>query len=155
MSTKQVTTPSNCPASKGFKLIQGKCYALDKFLRNFDDTQARCGQIFGSNIGGKIFEPQSHQVIQEVLEFAKNILEPDTLRIWVGITDKISEGKFVYYSNGQFHRLSWGFVSSNDSNKNCLLVHWLYIQPSNGFYKKLHHYNCSTGFNAAICEWAI
>ena len=148
-----ITTPSNCPASKEFKLIDGKCYAFENVKRNFDDTQARCSQIFGSNIGGKIFEPQSDQVIQEVLKYAKDIWTPANPYIWVGITDKTSEGTFVYYSNGQSHTLPWGFASSNDSTKNCLLVSCM--QSTHSFYKKLYQYKCSNITPVAICEWVI
>ena len=132
-----------------------KCYAFENVNRNFDDTQARCRQIFGSNIGGKIFEPQSDQVMLEVLKYAKGIWEPISPQIWVGITDKTSEGKFVYYSNGQSHTLPCGFISTNDSNKNCLLVHWGYSQSTHGYYKKLYHYHCSTTTPVAICERLI
>ena len=154
-STTTITTPSNCPASKEFKLIDGKCYAFENVKRNFDDAQARCGQIFGSNIGGKIFEPHSDQVMLEVLKYAKGIWEPISPQIWVGITDKTSEGKFVYYSNGQSHTLPWGFASTNDSNKNCVLVHWGYSQSTHGYYKKLYQYSCSSANPVAICEWVF
>ena len=154
-TTTTITTPSNCPASKEFKLIQGKCYAFENVVRNFDDTQARCRQIFGNNIGGKIFEPQSDQVMLEVLKYAKNIWEPKSPQIWVGITDKTSEGIFVYYSNGQSHRLPWGFVSSNDPNRNCLFVHWNYMQAANWAYKKFYHNHCSSAHPVAICEWVL
>ena len=156
-TTTTKTTPSNCPASKEFKLIEGKCYTFENVKRTFDDTQTRSRKIFGNNIGGKIFEPQTDQVIQEVLKYAKDIWKPESPRIGVGITDKTSEGKFVYYSNGQSHTLPWGFASgsSNNSNRNCLLVHWRYIQSSNAWYKKLYHFNCSNASQVAICEWAI
>ena len=149
--TTTTTTPEpECPGGKMFKLIDGKCYAYENVKRNFQATQTRCGQIFGNQAGGKIFEPRSDQVIKEVLEYAKIAWAGDSNtnpQLWMGITDEASEGNFVYHSDGQTHKLSW--TANNSRNKNCLLIHHSYIP-----YKYMTNLSCSRTL-AAICEWVI
>ena len=43
-------------------------------MRKYDDTQERCGQIFGSDIGGKIFEPRTDQVLEDVLKGPDHVI---------------------------------------------------------------------------------
>ena len=141
-----------CPSGKMFKVIEEKCYAFENVRRNFQATQARCGQIFGNNAGGKIIEPRSDQVLREVLKYAKTAWDGANPATWMGITDESSEGNFAYPSDGQSHKLSWTFMTSINSNSrstNCLLIHHSYLD-----LKKMHHWACSANL-AAICEWVI
>jgi len=68
---KKLDLIPKCPSGKMFKVIEEKCYAFENVRRNFQGTQARCGQIFGNNAGGKIIEPRSDQILDEVLKYAK------------------------------------------------------------------------------------
>ena len=141
--------PKICPDSNEFKLIHGICYAFEIVLRTFDDTQERCGQIFGSDIGGKIFEPRTDQVLEDVLKAAQIAFgNPQT---WLGITDRKSEGNFAYSSDGQSNLLSWNYGSTNAIGKDCLLVHPSYATYPSPYYL---HWGCSSTL-AAICEWVI
>ena len=139
-----------CPASDEFKLIQGKCYAFENVKRTFDDTQVRCGQIFGSDIGGKIFEPRTDEVLVDVLKNAQ-IAWDTSPQTWLGITDRKSEGNFAYSSDGQSNLLSWNYGSTNAIGKDCLLVHPSYATYTSPYYL---HWGCSSTL-AAICEWVI
>merc|ERR1711963_566716 len=137
----------NCPMAKGFRLIQGKCYAFETDLRTFDATQTRCGQIFPNNTEGKIFEPTSDKVLEEVLKQAKIECGGANPQIWLGITDKTSENNFVYHSDGQPQKLNWAFGRTNNGTINCLLVHHSYVTS----YRTMLHWDCSKSL-AAICE---
>jgi hypothetical protein len=138
--------PKECPASDEFKLIQGKCYAFENVLRTFDDTQVRCSQIFGSNIGGKIFEPRTDEVLEDVLKQAAIIWSGANPQLWLGITDRKTEGDFAYSSDDQSNQLSWGYVRTNAIGIDCLLLH-----HSSSI---MNHWDCSKTL-AAICEWVI
>ena len=144
--------------SKEFKLIQGKCYAFDNGLRTYDATQVRCGQIFGNNVSGKIFEPRTDQVLEDVLKNAKIAWSgdsPSNPQLWLGITDRNSEGNFAYSSDGQSNELNWSYSNSFYSNSisiNCLLIHHSYVTSSNSH--NMLHWDCSKTL-AAICEWGI
>ena len=143
---------SKCPSGKMFKAIRGKCYAFENVKRNFQATQTRCGQIFGNQAGGKIFEPRSDHVMKEVLEYAKIAWDGANPQLWMGITDEASENNFVYHSDGQSQKLSWRFSRSNSRSKNCLLIHHSYsTYPSS---HEMLHWDCSATL-AAICEWVI
>ena len=143
--------PPTCPDSNEFKLIQGICYAFEIVLRTFDDTQERCSQIFGSDIGGKIFEPRTDQVLEDVLKHTKIAWNNANPQTWLGITDKKSEGNFVYSSDGQSNQLSWTYGSTNAIGIDCLLVHPSYVYSSSPYWL---HWNCLSTL-AAICEWVI
>ena len=142
--------PKECPASDEFKLIQGKCYAFENVLRTFDDTQVRCSQIFGSNIDGKIFEPRTDEVLEEVLKQAAIIWNANP-QLWLGITDRKSEGDFAYSSDGQSNQLSWGYGRTNAIGIDCLLLHHSYVSSSS---PNMLIWSCSSTL-AAICEWVI
>ena len=147
---------SGCPESisKTFKVIQGKCYAFENQKRTFDATQTRCGQIFPNNINGKVFEPRSDQVLEDVLKYAKIAWDGASPQTWLGITDKAMESNFVYPSNGDPHKLSWDVSSTFNQNSvsyNCLLLHPTYADSRNSYHHKMHHWSCSKTL-AAICE---
>ena len=141
--------PKECPTSDEFKLIQGKCYAFENVLRTFDDTQVRCSQIFGSNIGGKIFEPRTDEVLEDVLKQAKIAWSGSNPQLWLGITDRKTEGDFAYSSDDKSNQLSWGYGSSNAIGRDCLLVHHSYVSSSSPNHLV---WSCSSTL-AAICEW--
>ena len=144
--------PKECPTSDEFKLIKGKCYAFEKVLRTFDDTQVRCSQIFGSNIGGKIFEPRTDEVLEDVLKQAAIIWSGGAStnpQLWLGITDRKTEGDFAYPSDDQSNQLSWGYGQTNAIGKDCLLVHHSYVSSSSPNHLV---WSCSSTL-AAICEW--
>ena len=146
--------PKECPASDEFKLIQGKCYAFENVLRTFDDTQVRCSQIFGSNIGGKIFEPRTDEVLEDVLKQAAIIWSGGAStnpQLWLGITDRKTEGDFAYSSDDQSNQLSWGYGRTNAIGKDCLLLHHSYVSSSS---PNMLIWSCSSTL-AAICEWVI
>ena len=143
--------PKECPASDEFKLIEGKCYAFENVLRTFDDTQVRCSQIFGGNIGGKIFEPRTDEVLEVVLKQAAITWSGANPQLWLGITDRKSEGVFVYSSDDQSNQLSWGYGRTNALGIDCLLLHHSYVSSSS---PNMLRWDCSKTL-AAICEWVI
>ena len=135
-----------------FKSINGICYAFENVRRTFQATQTRCGQIFGNQIGGKIFEPRSTQVMQEINKYALISWDGVDPQTWLGITDESSEGNFVYPSDGQSHKLSsFRPQRSNSRSANCIFIHPSYT-PSNNY---MYVYKCTHTNPAAICEWVI
>ena len=99
-------------------------------------------------MGGKIFEPRTDEVLEDVLKQAAIIWNANP-QLWLGITDRKSEGDFAYFSDGQSNQLSWGYGSSNAIGRDCLLVHHSYISSSS---PKHLIWSCSSTL-AAICEW--
>ena len=57
-----------------YQFIEGKCYFFDNVLKDVDDSQENCKSVFGPNLTGKLMEPTSMNVLQEILRVAKDKL---------------------------------------------------------------------------------
>ena len=135
------------------RLIQGKCYAFVDIKGSFDDTQARCGEIFGENIQGKIFEPSSKQLHDEILDVAKQVINPHSNgpNYWIGATYDFSENKVEYSSNGNpLSFTSW--TSCCPEQPNLDFQDWLCIFTHSA-HKKWFNFDCDSSEISTICEW--
>jgi len=67
-------------------------YHFDKERKFYSEAKATC-----QSIGGKLFEPKSEKVYNEVSTLAK---AKGISKYWMGIIDKTNEGQFTYDSDG-------------------------------------------------------
>ena len=93
--------------------VLGKHFYTDKITRNFDDAQAFCKKIFP--LGGRLYEPRDETTNEEII---KNRYKPS----WIGITDRISQGSYLYESdNGQLTiSPPWHPGQPNRGNQRCV-----------------------------------
>jgi len=134
------------------RLIQGKCYAFIDIEGSFDDTQARCREIFGENIQGKIFEPSSKQLHDEILDVAKQVINPESNgpNYWIGVTYDFSEDNVVYSSNGN----PLNFTPWASQQPNLDFQDWLCIFTHSA-HRQWFNFACDSGSPkpSTICEW--
>ena len=111
-----------CPIEKsGYFEVHGKCYFTDSTLRNFDDSQAHCKEIFP--LGGRLYEPREQTAYEEVRKFKKRY-HGHTSIAWIGITDRISHGEYRYASdNGHLTISQWCSGEPNGSNEHCVIMY--------------------------------
>ena len=102
-------------------------------------------------MGGKIFEPRTDEVLEDVLKQAAIIWNANP-QLWLGITDRKTEGDFAYSTDDQSNQLSWGYGGyTNTIGIDCLLLHHSYVYSSS---PNMLRWDCSKTL-AAICEWVI
>ena len=74
-----------------YRLVNGKCFYLEKAYLNFEDARENCKQK-----GWKLFEPIDFVELREVSKFPSY-----NDFMWIGITDIAREGSYVYESDGK------------------------------------------------------
>jgi len=111
-----------CPIEKsGYFEVHGKCYFTDNILRNFDDSQVHCKDIFP--LGGRLFEPREQITYEEVRKFKKWYHGSSSIS-WIGITDRISQGDYRYSSdNGHLTMSDWRSGEPNNNNERCVIMY--------------------------------
>ena len=67
-----------------YQFIKGKCYFFDAVRKDVNDSQENCKSVFGSNFRGKLTEPTSMDVLQEIQEVAKIKLAGDNRGVLTG-----------------------------------------------------------------------
>ena len=82
----------DCPS--GWYRILESCIWFSHEKKNFDRAHEHCGQV---NERGRLFEPKNRLQNDLVLTLLKN--RQKEKNAWVGITDRIEEGKFRYMSS--------------------------------------------------------
>ena len=65
-------------------------------IHSYDTAQTKCQQTF--NGSGRLFEPQSFDQMQHILDEA--MADVGMTHIWLGIHDRSIEGKIIYASSG-------------------------------------------------------
>jgi len=151
-TTTTTTTLPECPTGSNFMMYNGTCYAVEHGNRNYDDTQTRCGEIFGNGIGGKIFEPSSVDVCNDIVKDAGAIFSAEGRGdpyVWVGMTDRITEGTWAYESSGE-NPPDQPNCHTNKDDIDCTVMKVHYI----GWYTFGCHQKCDISASA-ICEWVI
>jgi len=158
-TTEEPTTPGppDCPTASNFMSINGTCYAVEKGNRDYDTTQTRCGEIFGevfgNGVGGKIFEPASVNAVHEIVREAGaifNALGHGDPMVWLGMTDRDSEGTWAYASSGE-PTPGGPNCHYNADDIDCTVMKVSYIPH----YTFGCHQRCSQTFGSAICEWVL
>ena len=97
--------------------MHGKEYYFSSEKKTQEAAQAFC-----KSKGGKLFEPKSAQVNDDVANLAK---ERGLVSAWIGIHDKSVAGQFVYESDGKpYVWNNWGPGEPNDRGheENCAYV---------------------------------
>ena len=134
---------STCPPNDpNYHVLNDHCIFLEKSGKNYEDAKQNCETKFGGH--GKLFEPKTWSENQMAFKIAK----ATDSNWWIGVSDKQTEGSFVYESNGSPLSYTPKFYSgygSRGTSYNCILahgsdiVHWL-------------DYGCTTTTYYSICE---
>jgi len=109
---QEVTFWSACQT--GWNLINEKCYKFIDETVKFDAASDMCRAL-----GAKIFEPTYELVEEMVTNYYNNE------NIWIGVTDRGSEGSFAYASTGApVSYTNWGpkTQSNNKGNEDCVML---------------------------------
>ena len=77
-------------------ILNGTVYFFNHLAQSYDDAETKCQQEFGGN--GKLFEPQSVEHMNSVIDVARNNF--GWTHVWLGINDSSNEGTYVYASSG-------------------------------------------------------
>jgi hypothetical protein len=80
-----------------YRLVQGgKCFYFETSYMNFEGARENCKQK-----GGKLYEPTDAAEIKRMAIVAYGVRNFGAAMIWIGITDTVNEGTWVYNSTGQ------------------------------------------------------
>ena len=80
-----------------YRLVQGgKCFYFETSYMNFEDARENCKQK-----GGKLYEPKDAAEIKRMAIVAYGVRNFGYSNAWIGITDTVNEGTWVYNSTGQ------------------------------------------------------
>jgi len=105
----------------GWNLINKKCYKLIDQTVQFAAAHDLCKVM-----GGKLFEPTYRNVEIMVTEFYLATYQTDTF--WLGITDKIDEGRYKYASTYKdidytnWAKTSFTDEADNKDNQDCVVL---------------------------------
>merc|ERR1711935_49193 len=104
-----------CPTEKsGYRILEGQCYFFEKVDLAYSATQEYCKTAFGPNVVGKLWEPKSLKINNEVGTEAKDIFGSSSSSgsFWIGISN---DGKFRYQSSGE--TATWDMPYYNEYQK--------------------------------------
>ena len=135
-----------CDCEPNYRLIDNTCYYFETTSKSYDDAKQNCNTKFSQ---GKLFEPKSASSNKKVHQAAFGI---NRTNYWIGISDKTSEGRWVYESDGASVAFSipWRSGQPNgDSDQNCL---GYYSSPSQT--GESADYECISGY-FSICEQIV
>ena len=108
-----------CPTSEpNYRLIDNTCYYFETTRKSYNDAKQNCNTKFPQ---GKLFEPKSLSSNKKVHKAALSI--ENYPHWWIGITDKRSEGSWVYDSDGASVAFSIPWISGEPTGgtvQNCL-----------------------------------
>ena len=101
-----------CPTERStemsaFREIKGKCYYMTKVGCDnehlgctFQQAQDQCKTVFGSGIGGIVFEPSTLEINNAVLKAAEDVMDHSHW-FWIGVTNDHPNEDFKYRSNSK------------------------------------------------------
>jgi len=109
-----------------YKLVDGKCYYLEKTPLNYQGAINNCQEKF-KNYGGNgiLFEPTSVDEFKKVYQAAETFLSLRNFGAWIGIK-KSTNGILVYSRTGQpvtFQPPWYGSQSLSDNDGFCVVVY--------------------------------
>ena len=130
-----IVFPSECP-NKDWKMYKGSCYAYAKdSYKTWADAEAYCK----TEPGAQLASIHSY----EELVFIQSNFPRD---LWLGATDAVKEGTWVWTDGSSFDYSAWSSENpNNDGNQDCLEgnSHNLQWDDDNCDKKKL--YLCKLG----------
>ena len=100
-------------------------------------------ELFCNNYGGTVYGPRDENAMKLVLDHAKveNITE-----FWLGIHDKVVEGKFVYASDNlpiNYDNWKEGEPNNHEDMEDCVSVN-----TANGFWNDI---DCTKEQKSIVC----
>ena len=115
--------PTNNPK---YKLVDGKCYYLEKTSLNYQGAINNCKEKFKNDGGnGVLFEPTSVDEFNKVYQETETFLHLTITSAWIGIK-KSTNGILVYSRTGQpvtFQPPWYSAHSLSLNNGFCISVH--------------------------------
>merc|ERR1719367_720137 len=119
----------------------GSCFRLSETLGDFDDAQEMC-----NGVNGKMFEPKSTEVNDEVATATANIRKNPWY--WLGITKEESDGTWTYKNGEPISFTNW-YANTLQNEKNCAIAEndWPEIH---GTWLNVP---CIEPFHYALCEF--
>ena len=115
--------------------MHGKEYYVSPEAKNQPNAQDYC-----KSHGGRLFEPKSAEVNNDVANFAKVVIKMPWF--WIGIHEmESSKGKFVYESDGkEIGWRNWGHEPNG--NGNCVTIQSHQDNSHNYWYEVACHLMC-------------
>ena len=140
-------------STSAYRIVLGKCYYIQ--IRGcplptgdgctYKEAENLCKTIFGPTVGGKIFEPTTLKINNEVLKVAKNLF--GEWNYWIGV----KSGNNKYKSNGKpvlFDAWTSGFPYHPNDPKYCTRAY-------SGTWKWHDYRSCSYTDGYTICETSL
>ena len=127
----------DCPVTGSmYFYVEGKCFFVDTDLRTYDEAKENCKNRFGKQLLGRLFEPKTIEVNNNVAQATYDIT--GEYAFWIGI--KVAPGSKIFYydSWGALPFSNWGGGQQHD----CVQWYW------SGYWNTLR---CSK-LNKSICE---
>jgi hypothetical protein len=93
----------NCPTStSNYRMISGSCFYFETSKKTHSDAKSNCQTKFGPGSPGRLFEPRSSIMNQEVFNEATQLSSIGVKEnLWLGITNLRDNTVFEYESDGQ------------------------------------------------------
>ena len=123
--------------------MHGKEYYVSPEAKNQPNAQDYC-----KSHGGRLFEPKSAEVNNDVANFAKVVIKMPWF--WIGIHEmESSEGEFVYESDGEaIGWRNWGpHQPDGNGGEKCVTIHSHQANSHNYWYDTACHLMCNF-----VCE---
>ena len=128
-------------------MVSGRCYFFDTTRSTLSQAKVICASQFGST-GGKLFEPKSQTIFDQVKSQADSILQD--AEIWLGVKKFNTQGTWVYISDGStlsFHPWRSGTsLTSLDTNSEVYIM----FHPHSDYWDV--ESDQSSDSNQSICE---
>ena len=121
-STLEELYQQQCP-NQWYRILDSCIWYSNEQL-NFHDANQRCNQLVS---GGRLFEPMTQLQNNLVQQLGEDLPDRTEEHLWIGISDEVNEGEFVYLSSGSnvtfsdFARIHAGSDEPNGGDReNCV-----------------------------------
>ena len=135
-----------------YGLMDGKCVYFEKTKLTYDKAIQNCQEKLKDYGGGILYEPYSIAEQKRVVDMAYEHFTADWA--WIGVTDKTTEGQYMYNSNNQPIDFTpdWDLDGgSRGRSNNCVIIN--VNSPSGSHYSEWYDYPCTSN-KRSIC-WSI
>ena len=140
----------SCPTSSNpnYKKISGSCIYFETSEKTHSDAKENCKTKFGPGSTGRLLEPRSSVMNQEVYDAARTLSQiDDDASVWLGITNFRDNSIFEYDSDSQAVISGlWESSQPNDQNNH----HCVAVQETSGTVLGKHEC-CYQNFFFKVC----
>ena len=140
----------SCPTSSNpnYKKISGSCIYFETSEKTHSDAKENCKSKFGPGSTGRLLEPRSSVMNQEVYDAARTLSQiDDDASVWLGITNFRDNSIFEYDSDSQAVISGlWESSQPNDQNNH----HCVAVQETSGTVLGKHEC-CYQNFFFKVC----